>query len=114
MKNFVKHLNDSKIFFLALLVLFSATVFAAEDSTRVDLSQLTKVDINHADARTLAQHLDGVGIMKAEEIINYRETFGDFQSVEQLGDVKGIGEATIEKNRDRIVIILEANQASLP
>jgi len=61
-----------------------------------------QVDINTADAATLAAVLDGVGDAKAEAIIAYREANGPFTSVDQLAEVKGIGLKTIEKNRDRI------------
>lgn len=64
----------------------------------------TQVDINTADAETLALALDGIGLAKAMEIIAYREQNGEFTSIEQLADVRGIGPATIDRNRDRMVI----------
>jgi competence protein ComEA len=63
----------------------------------------TQVDINTADAKTLAQSLDGVGLVKAEAIVAYRETHGPFRSIEDLARVKGIGPRIIEANRDAIV-----------
>ena len=60
------------------------------------------VDINTADAATLAAVLDGVGDAKAEAIIAWREANGPFTSIDQLAEVKGIGLKTVEKNRDRI------------
>ena len=62
------------------------------------------VDINTADAETLARMLQGVGMVKAQDIVAYRETYGDFKSVEELLEVKGIGPATLERNRHRIVV----------
>jgi len=64
----------------------------------------TQVDINKADAETLALALDGIGMAKAMEIIAYREQNGEFTSIEQLADVRGIGPATIDRNRDRMVV----------
>jgi len=64
----------------------------------------TRVDINTADAATLALALDGIGMAKAEEIVAHREQHGVFTSVEQLADVKGIGAATIARNRDKIIV----------
>jgi competence protein ComEA len=64
----------------------------------------TQVDINTADAETLAMALEGIGIAKAREIVAYREQNGEFKSVEDLEQVKGIGPATIARNRDRIVV----------
>ena len=63
-----------------------------------------RVNINTADAATLDRVLDGVGPSKAEAIVQYRKANGAFRSVEQLASVKGIGLATVERNRDRIVV----------
>lgn len=60
------------------------------------------VNINTADAGSLAKGLTGVGPAKAEAIVAYRQANGPFQSADQLAAVKGIGLATVEKNRDRI------------
>ena len=43
--------------------------------------------------------------LAVEEIVAYREMFGNFHSVEELADVKGIGPATVEKNRQRIIVV---------
>lgn len=64
----------------------------------------SQVDINHADAKALAQGLQGIGLSKAEAIVAYREQHGPFRSVEQLDKVKGIGKKTVERNRGNIVL----------
>ncbi len=61
------------------------------------------VDINTADAEALATALNGVGLKKAAQIVKYREQNGAFNSVEELINVKGIGDKILEKNRGRIV-----------
>ena len=66
------------------------------------------VDINAAGAAELATALDGVGQSKAEAIVEYREANGPFKSVDDLALVKGIGAATIEKNRDKVTITAPA------
>lgn len=78
----------------------------AQDSADGDALAPTQavLNINQADADELASGLIGVGLVKAKEIVRYREMFGDFVAVEELADVKGIGMATVEKNRDRIVL----------
>ncbi|MCQ4348753.1 helix-hairpin-helix domain-containing protein [Pseudomonas stutzeri] len=63
-----------------------------------------KVDLNSADAATLARELNGIGEAKARAIVEYREANGAFSSVDELLEVKGIGAATLEKNRDRLVV----------
>ncbi|MDJ0814142.1 MAG: helix-hairpin-helix domain-containing protein [Woeseiaceae bacterium] len=60
------------------------------------------VDINSADAETLSAELDGVGLAKARAIVEYRKKYGPFKTAEDLSLVKGIGERTVEINRDNI------------
>lgn len=62
------------------------------------------VNVNTATAEEIAAALKGVGPAKAEAIVAYREANGPFVSVDQLTEVKGIGAATIEKNRSQILI----------
>jgi competence protein ComEA len=63
-----------------------------------------KVNVNTADAATIAESLNGVGSAKAEAIVAYRQEHGPFKSPEQLAQVKGIGLKTVEKNRDMIEV----------
>lgn len=55
-------------------------------------------DINTANATDL-QRVKGIGPVKAQAIINYRNQFGPFQSLDELARVKGIGPATVENVR---------------
>ena len=64
--------------------------------------ETAQIDINSADAAAIAAALDGIGLVKAQEIVAYREMFGAFTTVEELMEVKGIGPGTLERNRDRI------------
>jgi competence protein ComEA len=57
------------------------------------------VDINGADAKTLARELQGVGMAKAEAIVSYREKNGPFKSADDLAKVKGIGKKLVEQNK---------------
>ena len=80
-----------KSLFLSLVL--SASAFAAGG-----------VNINTADANALDTALVGVGPAKAQAIVEYRQANGPFKSADQLAQVKGIGPATVEKNRDRIEV----------
>ena len=60
------------------------------------------VDINSADAETLARELDGVGLARAEAIVAWRDTNGPFVTPEALLEVKGVGPSVLEKNRENI------------
>jgi competence protein ComEA len=78
---------------LALVLVAPAMLFAA-----------TPVNINKADAATLAKSLDRIGQSKAQAIVDYRQAHGPFKKVDDLGHVKGIGKATIERNRAAILL----------
>lgn len=95
---------------IALLLAFapalSVSAFAQEDEQITEmLAVKSQVDINAADASTLALALEGVGMAKAQDIVAYREEFGEFKSLDDLENVRGIGPATIARNRDKIVIV---------
>ncbi len=62
------------------------------------------VNINTADAEAIAAELKGVGLSKANAIVEYRKKHGPFQSPGDLSLVKGIGERTVEINRSDIQV----------
>ena len=64
--------------------------------------QLSSVNINKADIAELQAALFGVGQAKAQAIVDYRTANGDFASVDEILEVKGIGPAILERNRDRL------------
>ena len=66
--------------------------------------QSVKVDLNGADAATLQRELAGIGRAKAEAIVAYRESNGSFSSVEELLEVKGIGKAILDRNREKLEV----------
>ncbi|RMN19520.1 Competence protein ComEA helix-hairpin-helix repeat region [Pseudomonas cannabina] len=63
-----------------------------------------RVNLNTADALTLQKELAGIGKNKADAIVAYRESNGEFTSVDELIEVKGIGKAILERNRDKLAI----------
>lgn len=62
------------------------------------------VDINTADAKTISEELKGIGLTKAQAIVEYRQKHGPFKSPDDLSLVKGIGERTVELNRADILV----------
>jgi competence protein ComEA len=88
-----------------------AAPVAPSDANKVPLvmdssatSDVHKVDLNGADAATLQKELAGVGEAKAKAIVAYRETNGPFASVDELLEVKGIGKAILDRNRDKLEV----------
>ena len=61
------------------------------------------LNINTATQAQL-EALDGIGETKARAIIEYRQSHGDFASVDQLTRVDGVGEATLEKLREQLCV----------
>lgn len=78
---------------VAMLLAMPGCLFAA-----------TPVNINQANAATLAKSLDGIGQTRAEAIVAWREAHGPFKSANQLSRIKGIGKATLERNRSAILL----------
>ena len=76
----------------------------ANTETATAESAVLYVDINNDSAEKMADLLDGVGQVRAEAIVAYREEFGPFVAPEDLMNVQGIGPATLENNRDRIQV----------
>ena len=79
-------------YLLALTLLIAALASTAADV----------VNLNSADADTLAATMVGIGPAKAAAIVAYREQHGPFKTVDDLLLVQGIGESTLSKNRDRV------------
>lgn len=70
------------------------------DTVRGDSAQAagrdSLININTADAATL-QRLPGIGPVYASRIVAYRETFGSFETLGELVNIRGIGEKRLEK-----------------
>ncbi|MCX8597780.1 MULTISPECIES: ComEA family DNA-binding protein [unclassified Gilliamella] len=98
-----------KIFTLLCLLfsslLFSTVSFAdSKADVTIKEAQIVQVNINTATAEELSKVLTGIGMSKAKKIIEYREKFGPFVSIEQLQEVSGIGQATLDKNIGKITL----------
>ena len=62
------------------------------------------VNVNTADASTLARELDGIGPVKAQAIVEYRQKNGPFRAADDLLKVDGIGQRVLDQNRSNIRI----------
>ena len=84
--------------------LLAADKPAAKPATTVTTTKESgKVNLNTASINELTA-LKGIGKKKAQAIVDFREKQGKFTTVEQLADVSGIGPATLEANRDMIIV----------
>ena len=72
------------------------------------------VNINTADATTLAKALNGIGPAKAKAIVSYREKNGPFKTADQLAMVDGISQKLIDQNRADIRLGAEKPGAAPP
>ncbi|WP_265434676.1 ComEA family DNA-binding protein [Aeromonas salmonicida] len=94
---------------LSCLPLLSQPLLAADKPAAKPVTTVTtakesgKVNLNTASINELTA-LKGIGEKKAQAIVDYREKQGKFTTVEQLADVSGIGPATLEANRDMIIV----------
>ena len=81
-----------RIFVTFLALTLSAYTFASP------------VNINTADAPTLSKNIKGIGLKKAQAIVDYRNKNGKFNKIEDLMKVKGIGTKLLEKNTGSIIV----------
>lgn len=87
---------------LPVVGLTAQTAFAESLSVAALAQKVEAISINSANAEEIAEAMRGVGIKKAQAIIEWRTQNGNFTSLEQLLEVKGIGEKTLEANKQRI------------
>lgn len=99
--------------YLSLMVGISSGVHASPAPVGADpivavnilpKAELVTINLNTADEVTLQRELSGIGASKAKAIVAYREANGEFTSTDELLEVKGIGKAIFEKNRDKVAV----------
>jgi len=99
----------------ALLATFSISFLpvnnalaAADSSSEPEAHAISvetgKININTASAHMLASSIKGIGLKKAQAIVDYREAYGDFPNIQDLSSVSGIGEKTVAKNANLLTV----------
>ncbi len=89
---------------------FVALIAALLGSLIVMPATAGPVDINTADAPTLARELTGVGMVTARAIVAYRQAHGPFASGDDLRKVKGIGPSILDRNRAHLRVTADEPQ----
>lgn len=87
---------------MSLRTLLGALCLTALCLAQSAFAEPDSVNVNSADAETLAAVLDGVGLSRAQAIVEYRNANGSFRDIYDLANVKGIGDRTVELNEARI------------
>lgn len=105
----MKKINQYLTIILLSLSTLSYSYFAySEQNNKIDNTSINHtqqnhhININTASAEELAHGLNGIGLNKAKKIIEYREKFGPFVTIEQLKEVSGIGQSILDKNAGKI------------
>ncbi len=85
-------MNLKKCLIVSILVLSGGNVLAAP------------VNINSADAQTIAAALSGIGEKKADAIVKYRQEHGPFKSPDELVNINGIGDKLLAKIKPQVLV----------
>ena len=80
-----------------------AILFAADQPAAAAAAEIAKININTA-SQTELQSLPGIGKVTAERIVAYRTDTGLFKTIDDIVQVKGIGEKSFEKIRDLVSV----------
>ena len=103
----MKMSKPTSIFLTVLLLAGLSPITFAQDAMTEEQASAPmayEVNINTADAEKLASNLQGIGVTRAAAIVAYRQEHGRFNSEDELILVNGIGESTLEANRELITV----------
>ncbi|MCE0724286.1 MULTISPECIES: ComEA family DNA-binding protein [Legionella] len=96
---------------LSVITLSAHAVIAKENSNlKKPPVVLHKIDLNTADLSMLTGSVKGIGKKRAEAIIAYRKSHHGFKSLEELAEVKGLGQHFVTANRDKLNQVFVVNR----
>jgi len=85
--------------FAVFLMFFVSSIYAEVVVSAPQIAnKIIKININKADEKVLAHSYKGIGKKRAEAIIKYRVKYGNFKSVAELAEVRGIGKVFVKRN----------------
>ena len=103
--NLAEKVTDEAVIYVARVgenVAPTTTNSQANGSTQQEESS-DKINLNTATLAEL-QTISGIGAKRAQDIIDYRDANGGFSSVDDLANVSGIGEKTLEKLKSEVTV----------
>lgn len=118
-KDILTHSLQAMVFitFFVLTLAFSTTTYA--DETMQNGQELeaqvsskmtqTQYDLNVASVKELAS-IKGIGLKKAQAIVAYRDQHGDFENIEAVTKVKGLGNKLLQKMKPFVVVTAPQNK----
>ena len=100
------------IFFLIVFITGTGLKYARDNHWHLEPTEVIstiqanagyRIDINKADRYELML-LPGIGKTRAKAIIDYRSKYGSFNSVDELLNIDGVGESTLNSVRNVVII----------
>ncbi|HHT0593780.1 TPA: ComEA family DNA-binding protein [Legionella anisa] len=96
---------------LSVVTLSAHAALAKESSIKIKPPVVIhKIDLNTADLSMLTGSVKGIGKKRAEAIIAYRKSHHGFKSLEELAEVKGLGQHFVTANRDKLNQVFVVNK----
>ena len=106
-------MNRSALVLVAALVVFSTSLVDAQRATKPPVTATVvsteAVNLNNATVAQIAS-LPGIGPKTAELVVQYRTKNGPFKKIEEIMNVRGIGEKSFLKIKDRLTVGAESKK----
>lgn len=101
--NFAQKLTDASVVYIARRGENKSVIPSPSNQSSEVSGSGEKININNATSDQLTK-IPGIGVKRAQEIIEARDKMGGFKSLEDLTKISGIGKKTLEKMKDDLSI----------
>jgi comEA protein len=103
-------MNRTALVLAAALVLFGSFTVEAQRATKPPVAASTEIiNLNSATAAQIAS-LPGIGLKTAELVVQYRQKNGPFKKIEEIMNVRGVGEKSFLRIKDRLTVAAKAEK----
>ena len=105
-------MTTSALVLAAALVLFGSFTVEAQRATKPPISVAASTDVINLNSATAAQiaSLPGIGLKTAELVVQYRQKNGPFKKIEEIMNVRGVGEKSFLRIKDRLTVAAKAEK----